>query len=200
MQQYNNIITQVITQLSTSARPQFLNKHKPPESRVEDRLSPSYELLFPSNCKTLIIYNHLPSVTFQGSTASGKTTAPRRHVETGPSAGRSKTATSARVPRASRARIARRTSTNATGTRAYTAPARTFTDLTSKSNDIVNGLSSSILHTPGERKLLAHDVSDKTPRGLNFTRTTLRLFLPLPLPPLLLAPVEEAAHAFRAFA
>ena len=74
----------------------------------------------------------------QASTASDKTTAPRRLVETEPSVARWRTATSARVHPALRGRTARTTSTNATGTRADTAPARTFTDPTSKSNDIVN--------------------------------------------------------------
>lgn len=76
---------------------------------------------------------------FQASTANDKTTAPRRLVETGPSVCRWRTATSARVHPALPGRIARTTSTNATGTRADMAPARTFTDRTSKSNDIVNG-------------------------------------------------------------
>lgn len=97
----------------------------------------------------------------QASTASNKTTAPPRLVETGPSVYRWRTATSARVHPALRARIARTTSTNATGTRADTAPARTFTDRTSKSkNDIVNALSLSLslsaLHIFFRRKLRSH--------------------------------------------
>ena len=104
----------------------------------------------------------------QASTASNKTTAPPRLVETGPSVYRWRTATSARVHPALRARIARTTSTNATGTRADTAPARTFTDRTSKSkNDIVNALSLSLslsaLHIFFRRKLRSHaPLSDKT--------------------------------------
>lgn len=81
-----------------------------------------------------------PLGVLQASTASNKTTAPPRLVETGPSVYRWRTATSARVHPALRGRIARTTSTNATETRADTAPARTFTDRTSKSNDIVNAL------------------------------------------------------------
>lgn len=74
------------------------------------------------------------SFTFQASTASDRITAPRRHAETGPSVVRSRTATCASAHLASPGRIARTTSTSATGTRADTVPARTFTDLTSKSN------------------------------------------------------------------
>lgn len=88
-----------------------------------------------SRCVPLVPFH----CVLQASTASDKTTAPRRLVETGPSVCRWRTATSARVHPALRGRIARTTSTNATGTRADTAPARTFTDPTSKSNDIVNG-------------------------------------------------------------
>lgn len=73
------------------------------------------------------------SFIFQASTASGRITAPRRRAGTGPSVARSRTATSARVHLASPGRIARTTSTSATGTRACTVSARTSTGLTSKS-------------------------------------------------------------------
>lgn len=74
----------------------------------------------------------------QVSIASDRITAPRRPVETGPSVARSRTATSARVHLASRDQIARTTSTSVRGTRANMVPARIFTDLTGKSDDMFN--------------------------------------------------------------
>jgi len=73
--------------------------------------------------------------------ASGRITAPRRPVETGPSVARSKTATSARAHPVSQDRIARTTSTSVRGTRANMVPARIFTDLTGKSDDMLTGCS-----------------------------------------------------------
>lgn len=70
---------------------------------------------------------------FQASTASDRITAPPHPVETEPNVTRSRTATSARVHLASPGWNARTISTSATGTRACTEPARTSTDLTSKS-------------------------------------------------------------------
>lgn len=76
---------------------------------------------------------------FQVTIASDRITAPRRPVETGPSVAHSRTATSARVHLASRDQIARTTSTSVRGTHANTVPARIFTDLTGKSDDMLNG-------------------------------------------------------------
>lgn len=105
--------------------------------RVRSRFPYAVQSVKGSSCISTI--RSFSFCVFQASTANDKTTAPRRLVETGPSVCRWRTATSARVHPALPDRIARTTSTNATGTRADMAPARTFTDRTSKSNDIVNG-------------------------------------------------------------
>lgn len=76
--------------------------------------------------------NGIASSFFQVNTANVKIIALPRPVEMGPSAGHWQTVTNVYAHLALSVRIARMTSTSATGTRVDTVPARIFTDLTSK--------------------------------------------------------------------